>query len=255
MEKVIINLKRYIETIEMNKIFIVIPLIIIIAVSGAVVLLTYHAPSSNGSPNATTNPNNNPNTSPSQTATQVRYKTVDFVDSQGIGTKAFSMLIPVDWQSSGEIKWVLDNPAMPAFGNFKAWNPNGNEEYNYFANQAFFSSDNPMITQTFPAGSHYFGALVHAPLGPVEALKEIAIPMFRSNVQGLTVVSEKLLAELSSVIATGTDPATGVTTAANGGKIRIEYSSQRCCDGGRNVLCYTITRYSNTNTHRSLQKR
>ena len=208
----------------MNKIFIVIPLIIIIAISGTVILLTYHAPTNNETPNETSNPSNNPNTSPSETTAQVRYKTVDFVDDQGIGTKAFSMLIPVDWQSSGEIKWVLDNPAMPAFGSFKAWNPSGEEEYNYFANQAFFSSDNPMIAQTFPAGSHYFGALVHVPLGPVEALKEIAIPLFRSNVQGLTVVSEKQLPELSNVIATGTDPATGVITSANGGKIRIEYS-------------------------------
>jgi hypothetical protein len=119
------------EAIKMNKILIVIPLIIIIAISGTVVLLTYHAPTNNGTPNETSNPSTNPNTSPSQTTTQVRYKTVDFVDSQGIGTKAFSMLIPVDWQSSGEIKWVLDNPAMPAFGSFKAWNPNGEEEYNY----------------------------------------------------------------------------------------------------------------------------
>jgi hypothetical protein len=65
---------------------------------------------------------------------------------------------------------------------------------------------------------------VHDPLGPVEALKEIAIPLFRSNVQALTVVSEKQLPELSKIIATGTDPATGVITSANGGKIRVEYS-------------------------------
>ncbi len=134
------------------------------------------------------------------------------------------MLIPVDYKSSGDIKWVLDNPAMPASGTFKVWNPSGEEEYNYFANQAFFSSDNPLVTQTFPAGSRYFGALVHVPLGPVEALKEIFIPTFRSNVQDLKVVNEKELPQLSNVIKTGTDPVTGVITSANGGKIRVEYS-------------------------------
>ncbi len=81
-----------------------------------------------------------------------------------------------------------------------------------------------MITQTFPAGSRYFGALVHAPLGPIEALKEIAIPMFRSNVQNLKVVSEQDLPQLGNIISTGTDPTTGVITSANGGKIRVEYS-------------------------------
>jgi hypothetical protein len=85
-------------------------------------------------------------------------------------------------------------------------------------------TDNPIVTQTFPAGSRYFGALVHIPLGPVAALKEISIPLFRRDVQDLKVVCEKELPELSKVIETGTDPATGVITSANGGKIRVEYS-------------------------------
>jgi hypothetical protein len=208
----------------MNKILIAIPLIVIIAISSSIILLTYQSTSNPGAPSSTSQPTNNPGVLPSEVASNIRYKTVDFVDSQGIGTKAFSMLIPIDWKSSGDIQWVLDNTAMPAFGSFKAWNPNGAEEYNYFANQAFFSSDNPMITQTFPTGSRYFGALVHIPLGPVEALKEIAIPMFRSNVQDLSVVSEKELPQLSNVITTGTDPVTGVITSANGGKICVEYS-------------------------------
>ena len=154
----------------------------------------------------------------------VKYKTASFIDTQGIGAKAFTMLVPVDWQTSGEIKWILDNPAMPAFGSFKAWNPNGAEEYNYYANQAYFWSDNPMIKQTFPPGSRYFGAEVHTPLSPVEALKEIALPMFRSETKNLIVVSEQQLPQLSNVIETGTDPITGVITSAKGGKIRIEYN-------------------------------
>ena len=207
----------------MNKILIAVPLIVIIAVSSSIILLTYQSPSNPSAPNSTPLPTNS-GASPSEVASIVRYKTADFFDSQGIGTNAFSMLVPVDWKSSGDIRWVLDNPAMPAFGSFKAWNPKGVEEYNYFANQAFFSSDNPLVTQTFPAGSRYFGALVHVPLGSVDALKEIAIPLFRSDVQDLRVVSEKELPELSKVIETGTDPVTGVITSANGGKIRVEYS-------------------------------
>ena len=109
----------------MNKILIAIILIVIIAISSSIILLTYQAPSNPGAHSSTSQPTNNPGVLPSEIASTIRYKTVDFVDSQGIGTKAFSMLIPVDWKSSGDIQWVLDNPAMPAFGSFKAWNPNG----------------------------------------------------------------------------------------------------------------------------------
>ncbi len=154
----------------------------------------------------------------------VRYKAVSFTDSQGIGTKAFSMLIPSDWQSEGTISWIFDNPAMPAAGDFRAWDPNGSEEFHLFANQAFFWSDNPMIKQTFPPGSRYFGALVHAPLGPIDALKEIALPMFRGDVGDLRIISEEELNQVKEYFETGTDPATGITTAADGGKIRAEYT-------------------------------
>lgn len=208
----------------MNKIFIVIPLIAIIAISSVCLLLFYHTGPSDNGPFSTIQPGNQPTLSPASTGASIKYKTAIFVDSQGIGTKAFSMLVPEGWKSSGNIEWVLDNPAMPAFGSFKAWNPNGAEEYNFFANQAYFWSNNPMIEQTFPPGSRYFGAVVHTPLGPTEALKEIALPKFRNNVENLKVVSEELVPQLSNVITTGTDPATGVVTSANGGKIRVEYN-------------------------------
>jgi len=211
----------------MNKVLTIIPLIAIILVVGVVIVLFQ---SNNWTSPANSNPSTTPQTStPSQTgttqtATFVKYKTVSFTDTEGIGTNAFNMLIPVDWQSSGEIRWVLDNPAMPAFGSFKAWNPKGTEEYNYFANQAFFWSTNPMILQTFPTGSHYFGAEVRQPLGAIEALKQIVLPEYRGNAQNLIVKSEQQLPELSNVIQTGTDPATGVVTSAEGGKIRVEYT-------------------------------
>jgi hypothetical protein len=233
----------------MNKLLIVIPLIAVIAFASGYIILSQQNPFSPGGPSHTPQPyatfqpqsspstsspqnsaaNNHPETNPTAQTTQnsatiTKYKTVSFIDSQGIGTKAFSMLIPTEWQSSGNIKWVLDNPSMPASGSFKAWNPNGADEYNYYANQAYFWSNNPMLQQTFPTGTHYFGAEVRTPLSPTQALKEIALPNFRNNVQNLVVISEQQLPELSNIIKTGTDPATGVITSANGGKIHIEYT-------------------------------
>lgn len=192
----------------MKKLFIAIPVILVIAILGVYFLLLR--------PGA-------PPTGQTSDGAGVRYKTASFVDSQGIGTKAFSMLIPVDWQSEGSVTWVLDNPAMPATGTFRAWNPNGTEEFVMFPNQAFFWSDNPMVKQMFPTGSRYFGAVVNSPLGAIDALKEIALPLFRNNVENLTLVSTLDLPQLGNSVKTGKDPTTGVVTAVNGGKIRVEY--------------------------------
>jgi hypothetical protein len=202
------------EKEEMKKVFMVIPIIVVVVV--AAVLGAYFLFFQRAKPPG--------ESSSTDTGTVVKYKTVSFVDSEGTGTKAFSMLIPVDWQSEGNIDWILDNPAMPVAGEFRAWNPDGNEEFDYFPNQAFFSSNNPMNVEMFPPGSRYFGALVHSPLGPVDALKEIALPLFRKDVEDMKVVDEKTLPPVGSFFETGTDPTTGVITSAEGGKIRVEYT-------------------------------
>ena len=154
----------------------------------------------------------------------VKYKTASYVDIEGIGTTAFSLLIPSNWQFEGNVDWIFDNPAMPATANIRAWNPQDTEEFNVFPNQAFFWTDNTLIQQTNPPGSKYFGALVQSPVGPVEALKEIALPKFRGNVNDLKVVNEQLVPELDNLFNTGTDPSTGISSSAESGKIKIEYS-------------------------------
>jgi uncharacterized protein YpmB len=70
----------------MKKVFMVIPVIVVVvvAVFGAYFLFFQGAKPPGGS-------------SSTDTGTVVKYKTVSFVDSEGIGAKAFSMLIPVDW--------------------------------------------------------------------------------------------------------------------------------------------------------------
>jgi hypothetical protein len=200
----------------MRKALLAIPIIIIILAAGLYVLFNQSVGPSQEGPYGPV--------SPSGEVVTVKFKTASFIDSEGIGTKAFSMLIPSDWQAEGNIDWILDTPAMPVAGDFRAWNPNGKEEFHLFPNQAFFSSNNPMVLQTFPTGSRYFGALVRSPLGPIEALKEIAIPLFRSDAENLQVVSQEELPQVKQYFQTGTDPATGVITSAEGGKIRVEYT-------------------------------
>jgi len=154
----------------------------------------------------------------------VRYKTASYVDDQGIGTKAYSLLIPSDWQFQGTVVWNLDNTLMPAAAKIKAWNPNGNEEFDIFPNQAYFWTDNPLVQQTNPPGSTYFGASVSEELGPLEALKEVVLPTFRGDVENLNVVSEQLLPSMDQLFKTGTDPVSGISYSASSGKIRVEYT-------------------------------
>ncbi len=201
----------------MKKVYVVISVVIIALIAfpaGYIILSQPSSPSQEG-------PYGTPTSTDGET---LKYKTASFIDTEGIGTKAFTMLIPSDWQSEGSITWIYDNPAMPVAGEFRTWNPNGKEEFHLFPNQAFFWSNNPMIEQTFPPGSKYFGATVKTPLDPIEALKEIALNKFRSNVDNLQVVSEENLTNVAASFQTGTDQATGVVTSAEAGKIRVEYT-------------------------------
>ena len=229
---------------------IVISVIVIVVLAGVVsgnYLLSHHQPGTTQSPQPTTassvppsehqsgsspfptavasSPGQTPNPSVSSaTGGFVEWKSVSYVDYQGIGTKAFSLLIPSDWTFEGSVDWNLDNTAMPAAANIKAYNPNGADEFDIFPNQAFFWTDNPLIQQTNPEGSTYFGALVRSPIGPIDALKEVILPTFRGDAENLNVVSEQNLPQLDALFKTGTDATTGISYSVNSGKIRAEYT-------------------------------
>jgi hypothetical protein len=152
----------------------------------------------------------------------LRFKTFTYVDRDGTGLEAFRFLIPASWKFEGGIRWLLDNPGMPAVAGFRAWNPAAPDELEVFPNQSFFWTDNQMVRQMFPVGSRYFGAEVRPPVGPLEALKRIVLPRFRNKVHELRVVSENQLPQLAAVLGAGKGKA-GLNTSANGAKIRIEY--------------------------------
>ena len=156
------------------------------------------------------------------TGTVIKLKTITFIDQQGIGTEAFKMLIPVDWQYEGGIKWLLDNPGMPAVSQFRVWNPKGTEEFGVFPNQAFFWTDNTGTLQLFPVGSKYFGNEVRELLNPLDALKQVVVPRFRASVQGLKIVKEE---EISNVVLpSGVSSQSPLQTSTKAGKVRIEYT-------------------------------
>ena len=160
----------------------------------------------------------------SQPAATMRFQTLKYIDQQGIGIEAFRLLIPADWQFEGSIRWVLDNPGMPAFLSCRVRDPKSAAELEVFPNQPFCWSNNPTLLSLFPIGSRYYGNEVHPPIGPLEALKRIVLPRFRGDVSNLRIVKEQMLPELAKSLGAGRQAQPGIITTANGAKIRIEYT-------------------------------
>jgi hypothetical protein len=155
--------------------------------------------------------------------TYVKFKKYDYVDRAGIGMKAFSILVPAGWHFTGGIKWVLDNPGMPAVVSFRITNPSGREEMDVFPAQSFFWTNSQMALSTFPIGSRYFGNEVRPPMGALDTLKKIVLPRFRGGVSHLKIVGQQRLPNLAKSLGAGRASAPGVRSFTDGGKIRIEY--------------------------------
>ena len=210
----------------MNKAVIVAPIIIILAAAGIYIAFLQKP---GGSTPTTIPPTPTPSTTPTPTppakvVNVVKYKTASCVDTQGTGLEAFSLLIPSDWTFEGEVTWLLNNPLMPATAQFSVRNPDNTVKFEGFPNQSMFWTNNPLIQYTNPPVSRYFGAYVMEPLGPIEALKRIVVPMFRGDVANLKFISEEKLPELAKLFGTGTDPTSGISYGAEAGKIRVEYT-------------------------------
>ena len=218
----------------MNKLVIIAPIVLLIIIGG--IYLTYIQPS-NKTPTTNTTPSGSttttggtsqttttPPVTPTKTTKTIKYKTASCIDSQGTGLEAYSMLIPSDWTFNGEINWILDNPIMPATAHFSTQNANNTVEYEGLPNQSMFWTDNQLIQYTNPLGSRYFGALVMQPLGAIDSLKQIVIPMYRGDVTNLKYISEGDVPEIAKLFPSGTDPTTGMSYSAEAGKVRIEYT-------------------------------
>jgi hypothetical protein len=156
------------------------------------------------------------------TGNLIRLKTISFIDEQGTGTEAFKLLVPSDWQHEGGVRWLLDNPTMPAISHFRVWNPKGTEQFEVFPSQAFFWSDNPLTAQLFPPGSKYYGNEVRPLETPAQALKDIVIPRFRPEAQGIKVINEQ---DISDLVPSAMSNQSALPTSNEAAKIRIEYTA------------------------------
>jgi len=162
----------------------------------------------------------------SKEACGVHFKTIAYVDQQGIGIEAFRFLIPAQWEFEGGVHWLLNNPGMPAVIAFRAYNPQGAEMFEVFPNISCYWTNNPMVMGMFPVGSLYYGNEVRPPIPALQALQELVIPRYRGQMAGLRVVQREHLPELMQKLR----PAPNGITNADGARVRIRYHH-----GGREV--------------------
>jgi hypothetical protein len=160
-------------------------------------------------------------------ADTIQYRTLAYVDKQGIGIEAFRVLIPSEWQFNGGIRWVLDNPALPAVAAFRIFNPARPEEVEVFPNRMYFWSNNQTVQALHPVSSRYFGSEVRPIVNPVDYIQHFLIPRHRGKVSTLGITQRRPLPELARMVGAGMDSQPGLTTSAEGGMVRIEYQ----CNG------------------------
>jgi DNA-directed RNA polymerase subunit RPC12/RpoP len=154
----------------------------------------------------------------------MRLKTITCTDSQGIGIEAFRMLMPAGWEFRGGVHWLMNNPGMPAVVAFQIYNPGGYEAFEVFPNTSFYWTNNPMIHITFPKGSLYFGQEVRPPAPAQQVLREIIIPRFRGQVQGIRILHQASVPELAEHARRANPGAPGGQTTADAAKVRFQYA-------------------------------
>lgn len=150
-------------------------------------------------------------------------KTFSCADSQGTGLETFRLLMPTGWQFAGGVHWLMNNPGMPAVIAFQVRNPAGEEAFEVFPSVFFYWTNNPMVRMTFPVGSLYFGNEVRSPAGAQQVLREIVVPRYRGEMQGLEIVHEESLPELSRKLRAINPAAPQGATTADGARIRLRY--------------------------------
>jgi hypothetical protein len=154
----------------------------------------------------------------------LKFRNFSYIDQQCTGIEVFRFLMPVDWQFEGEIRWILDNPAMPSTLPFRVYNTKGKDEFEAFTNHCFFWTTNIGLLSMFPPGTKYFGSIVKLPVNAQTALKKIIIPLERQNYQDLKIISSVDLPELAVALGAGKQAQGFGSSGATGAKMRISYT-------------------------------
>jgi hypothetical protein len=162
---------------------------------------------------------NNFNEKERDTGDHLIFVTYKYIDPM-VGIEAFRLLIPKGWKVEGKIAWS-NNPALPAQSQFRFFNPNGLEQVEFFPTQSFFWTNNQTFLITNPPGTLRFGTIVSQPIDLRSAFSNVILSKLKGKLNNLKYTERTRVPELEQ-IAIG-QPAEGLNSSAEGGKIRITY--------------------------------
>jgi len=139
-------------------------------------------------------------------------------DREGTGLEVFQMLVPQGWQFQGGVRWLLENPSMPATLACLVSNPQGPEAFEVLPNLNFTWRSGGMP----PLGSKLFGAEVHQPVNIHDAFHKFILPRYRSAVKDLRIIKEEPLPDLPRMARS--EAAISPFGRAEGGRVRLAYT-------------------------------
>jgi hypothetical protein len=128
------------------------------------------------------------------------------------------MLVPQGWQFHGGVRWLLENPSMPATLACLVCNPHGAEAFEVLPNLNFTwrSGGIPVL------GGKLFGAEVCQPVEIRDAFRKFVLPRYRSGPRDLRILREEPLPDLPRLARS--EAAISPFGRAEGGRVRIAYT-------------------------------
>jgi DNA-directed RNA polymerase subunit RPC12/RpoP len=160
-----------------------------------------------------------PNSQPSaQVVKGYKLRLLTVQDHEGTGLEVFRMLVPEGWQFQGGVRWLLDNPSMPATLACLVANPQGPEAFEVLPNLNFTwrSGGIPIL------GGKLFGAEVHQPVAIRDAFRSFVLPRYRSAPKDVRILKEEVLPDLPRMARS--EAAISPIGRAEGGRVRVTYT-------------------------------
>ena len=151
---------------------------------------------------------------PGSSGEAMKFRKIRYIDKDGTGMEAFSLLIPADWRFEGGITWMLDVPMLPAKAAFRASDPNSRAAFVTYPSHCFYWLQDPVNSGLFPPGSRYFGMEVRHPVTAVDALTRLVLPQEHGKVE---IIKAEPLPELVKLVGAGSQG------YADGAKVRFRF--------------------------------
>jgi len=107
-----------------------------------------------------------------QQGSDLHFQRHEVVDNQGFGYPVFQILIPENWQFSGQVQWQISMGLPQGFLTYQASSPDGTALVQRFPEQIYHWSDNPTLLN----GYRMNGAATAPPVSASEFVRQMVLP-------------------------------------------------------------------------------